>query len=125
VLAPYLNRIVYVKQENSARREHETTPFGTLAASMSPSSTAMTLGCPITWLRRCSCLTTTRARAYVLQWPRRRAGQEREFMKGCPSAGEATFGSLLVERCQIPISTVVARKEAIVRAECSMIARPL
>jgi glycosyltransferase involved in cell wall biosynthesis len=43
-------------------------------------------------------------------------GQEKEFMQGCPSTGEATFASLLVERCQIPISTVVARKEAIVRA---------
>lgn len=37
-------------------------------------------------------------------------------MLRCPSHGEATFASLLVERCQIPISTVVARKEAIVRA---------
>ena len=43
-------------------------------------------------------------------------GEEREFMERCPSTGEARFESLLVERCQIPISTVVARKDAIVRA---------
>ncbi len=43
-------------------------------------------------------------------------GKEREFMKKCPSHGEATFGSLLVERCQIPISTVVARRDAIIKA---------
>ena len=43
-------------------------------------------------------------------------GKEREFMKRCPSNGEATFGSLIVERCQIPISTVVARRDAIIKA---------
>jgi glycosyltransferase involved in cell wall biosynthesis len=43
-------------------------------------------------------------------------GQEREFMLRCPSQGEATFDALLEERCQIPISTVVARKDAIVKA---------
>ncbi len=43
-------------------------------------------------------------------------GKEREFTKRCPSHGEATFSSLLVERCQIPISTVVARRDAIIKA---------
>jgi glycosyltransferase involved in cell wall biosynthesis len=43
-------------------------------------------------------------------------GKEREFMKRCPSHGEATFSSLLVERCQIPISTVVALRDAIIKA---------
>ena len=39
-----------------------------------------------------------------------------EFMSRCPSHGAATFLALVVERCQIPISTVVARKSTIVRA---------
>lgn len=39
-----------------------------------------------------------------------------EFMKWCPSDGAADFRALVVERCQIPISTVVARKTALVRA---------
>lgn len=39
-----------------------------------------------------------------------------EFMKRCPSYGPADFQALAVERCQIPVSTVVARKSAIVRA---------
>jgi len=43
-------------------------------------------------------------------------GKERQFTKRCPSHGEATFASLLVERCQIPISTVVARRDAIIKA---------
>jgi len=38
------------------------------------------------------------------------------FMDRCPSQGAATFDALLVERCQIPVSTVVARKSAIVKA---------
>jgi len=39
-----------------------------------------------------------------------------EFMTRCPSAGEAGFEALVVERCQIPVSTVVARKTAILKA---------
>jgi glycosyltransferase involved in cell wall biosynthesis len=39
-----------------------------------------------------------------------------EFMTRCPSQGEAGFEALVVERCQIPVSTVVARKSAIVKA---------
>ncbi len=35
---------------------------------------------------------------------------ERTFMSVCPSDGPATFEALIVERCQIPISTVVARR---------------
>jgi glycosyltransferase involved in cell wall biosynthesis len=38
------------------------------------------------------------------------------FMEGCPSEGPATFEALVVERCQIPISTVVARKSALLKA---------
>ncbi len=44
------------------------------------------------------------------------SGPEKTFMKICPSEGEASFEALTVERCQIPISTVVARKAAIVKA---------
>jgi glycosyltransferase involved in cell wall biosynthesis len=38
---------------------------------------------------------------------------ERPFMATCPSDGPATFDALIVERCQIPISTVVARKRTL------------
>lgn len=38
------------------------------------------------------------------------------FMDRCPSRGDATFNALVTERCQIPISTVVARRAAIVKA---------
>ena len=39
-----------------------------------------------------------------------------EFMVRNPSRGPATFDALVVERCQVAISTVVVRKQAIVRA---------
>jgi GT2 family glycosyltransferase len=35
------------------------------------------------------------------------------FMDLCPSYGQATFTSLAVQQCQIPVSTVVARKKVI------------
>jgi glycosyltransferase involved in cell wall biosynthesis len=38
------------------------------------------------------------------------------FSKKCPSDGEPTFEALVVERCQIPISTVVVRKTALIKA---------
>jgi len=41
---------------------------------------------------------------------------QKRFTERCPSQGEATFESLVVEQCQIPISTVVARKAAILQA---------
>lgn len=38
------------------------------------------------------------------------------FMQGCPSRGKATFEALAAEHCQIPVSTVVVRKDAILQA---------
>jgi glycosyltransferase involved in cell wall biosynthesis len=46
----------------------------------------------------------------------RYAGHQRTFTETCPSEGPANFETLIAERCQIPISTVVARKTAIVEA---------
>ena len=39
-------------------------------------------------------------------------------MQVCPSHGEGSFEALVVERCQVPVSTVVARKAAILKAGC-------
>ena len=39
-----------------------------------------------------------------------------EFMERCPSHGQADFQALASDRCQIPISTVVVRKDALDRA---------
>ncbi|MGB8061946.1 MAG: glycosyltransferase family A protein [Candidatus Sulfotelmatobacter sp.] len=40
-----------------------------------------------------------------------------EFMKRCPSNGEANFQALVLERCHIPVSTVVCRRTALQRAD--------
>ncbi len=40
----------------------------------------------------------------------------RKFMDMCPSQGQASFEALVVERCQIPVSTVVVRKSALAKA---------
>jgi len=44
------------------------------------------------------------------------AGSHTRFMERCPSHGPVTFAALVVERCQVSISTVVVRKTAIVKA---------
>jgi hypothetical protein len=38
------------------------------------------------------------------------------FMDWCPSEGPATFMTLIPEKCQVPVSTVVARKKVIEKA---------
>ncbi|HUM05568.1 MAG TPA: glycosyltransferase family A protein [Terriglobales bacterium] len=118
VLQPYLDRIVYIKQENKrcagARNtaiRHARGEFLAfldsddvwysehLAAQMQQFADDPSLE-----LVYCDCL--------IAGDPAR----EGRFMEKCPSNGPATFATLVVERCHIPISTVVARKEAIVRA---------
>ena len=42
--------------------------------------------------------------------------EHKTFMQKCTSEGTATFEAIVVERCQIPISTVVVRKSAILKA---------
>jgi GT2 family glycosyltransferase len=44
------------------------------------------------------------------------AQREWEFMQRCRSEGKASFEALVVEDCQIPVSTVVARKSALEKA---------
>jgi GT2 family glycosyltransferase len=40
----------------------------------------------------------------------------RTFMSACPSRGKVTLERLLAQQCTVPLSTAVARREAIVRA---------
>ncbi|MFY9560985.1 MAG: glycosyltransferase family A protein [Terriglobales bacterium] len=117
-LQPYLDRIVYVKQENKRCAGARNTAIGQargeflafldsddtwypehLASQMQQFGDDPTLD-----LVYCDSL--------LVGDPER----ESRFMERCPSNGPATFESLIVERCQIPISTVVARKQAIVKA---------
>src|SRR5271157_6574748 len=117
VLQPYMNRIVYIKQENKraagARNNAIRQARGEFVAFLDSDDTWMPdhLASQMQVFAEDPTLGLTYSNGWVGM-----PGQEREFMERCPSNGEATFGSLLVERCQIPISTVVARKQAIVKA---------
>jgi len=116
-LAPYMDRIVYIKQENKrtagARNNAIRHARGEFVAFLDSDDVWMPdhLASQMQLFANHPSVDLTYSNGLVGE-----RGQEREFMQGCPSTGEATFASLLVERCQIPISTVVARKQAIVRA---------
>jgi glycosyltransferase involved in cell wall biosynthesis len=118
VLQPYLPKIVYIKQENKRAAGARNTAIrqakGEFLAfldsddSWFPDHLASQMKLfaedPTLDLVYCNCL--------ALGDPAR----PHEWMDRCPSQGPATFAALVVERCQIPISAVVARKSAIVKA---------
>jgi glycosyltransferase involved in cell wall biosynthesis len=121
VLAPYLerysDRIFYLRQENKraagARNNAIRNARGEYVAFLDSDDTWMPehLANQMKLFADDPSLGLTYSNGLVGM-----PGEEREFMKRCPSNGEATFSSLLVEHCQIPISTVVARRDAIIRA---------
>ena len=118
VLAPYLNRIVYIKQENKRAAGARNTAIGIARGEFLafldsddlwlPDHLASQIRLfeenPALDLVYCNCLSVGDP------------ARPHEFMQRCPSHGPATFLSLVMEDCQIPISTVVARKSALVRA---------
>jgi len=116
-LASYMDRIVYLKQENKraagARNNALRHARGEFVAFLDSDDTWMPdhLASQMKLFAEDPSLGLTYSNGLVGV-----PGEEREFIERCPSHGDATFSSLLVERCQIPISTVVARRDAIVRA---------
>jgi len=117
VLGPYMDRIVYIKQENKraagARNNAIRNARGEYVAFLDSDDTWMPdhLENQMKLFTDDPSLGLTYSNGLVGM-----PGKEREFMKRCPSNGEATFSALIVERCQIPISTVVARRDAIIKA---------
>ncbi|MGB0103114.1 MAG: glycosyltransferase family A protein [Candidatus Sulfotelmatobacter sp.] len=117
VLGPYLSRIIYIKQSNKRAAGARNTAIqrarGEFLAFIDSDDAWYPehLSQQIKLLDDDTALDLVYANSLIVtphkQWP---------FMDECPSQGEATFEALVVERCQIPVSTVVARKNAIVKA---------
>jgi len=118
VLAPYLDRIVYIRQENKraagARNTAIRAAKGTFLAFLDSDDSWLPehLASQINLFRQNPALGLVYADSLVVGDP----SHTWRFMERCPSQGEATFCTLVMERCQIPVSTVVARKSAIVKA---------
>ncbi|MGA8541306.1 MAG: glycosyltransferase family A protein [Terriglobales bacterium] len=118
VLQPYLTRIVYIKQANKraagARNTAIAKARGEFLAFLDSDDTWLPnhLEAQINQFEADPALCLVYANAVMVGDPTRHV----EFMTRCPSAGEAGFEALVVERCQIPVSTVVARKTAILKA---------
>jgi len=118
VLEPFMDQIVYIKQENmrtaGARNNAIRHARGEFVAFLDSDDTWFPnhLAGQMQLFADDPSLDLVYSNGLLMGIP----GQECEFMDKCPSHGKATFGALIVERCQVSISTVVARKRAIVDA---------
>ena len=116
VLQPYMDRIVYIKQENKraagARNNAIRQARGEFVAFLDSDDTWLPnhLTAQMKLFADNPSLDLVYANALLVGDP----ANEREFMEKCPSNGTATFDALIVERCQISISTVVARKQRLI-----------
>lgn len=116
-IAPYLNRIVYIRQENKRAAGARNTAIqrarGEFLAFLDSDDTWFPdhLASQMKLFEEHPTLDMVYSDCLVGDHE-----QQRKFMDICPSQGEPTFSALVVERCQIPIPTVVVRKSAIVKA---------
>ncbi len=117
-LQPYMDRIVYIKQENKraagARNNAIRHARGEFVAFLDSDDTWM----PDHLFSQMQLFAEDPALdlVYCDGILAGDAAHECRFMEKNPSNGQATFEALIVERCQIPISAVVARKRTLVDA---------
>ena len=117
-LSPYLDRIVYISQENKRAAGARNTAIrksrGEFLAFLDSDDVWLPghLAAQVKLLEEDPGLALVYSNCYATADP----SQSRTFMDNCPSEGPATFAALVVERCQIPVSTVVARKSALLTA---------
>jgi len=117
-LIPYQDKIVYIKQENKraagARNTAIRRAAGEFLAFLDSDDTWLPdhLALQMQQFAQDPTLDLVYCNCLALGDPSR----PHPWMDRCPSYGPATFAALAVERCQIPISTVVVRKSALVKA---------
>jgi hypothetical protein len=117
-LQPYRSRIVYMQQQNKRAAGARNTAIGKARGEFlafldsDDSWTSDHLAAQMQMLAQDPGLDMVYADAMLISDTPR----QKTFMEKCPSEGQATFEALVVERCQIPVSTVVVRKSAIVKA---------
>jgi len=118
VLAPYMDRIVYIRQPNKRAAGARNTAIrqarGEFLAFLDSDDAWLPdhLAAQMKKFAADPSLDLVYANGIRIADPRRQV----EFMEVCPSQGTANFEALVVERCQISVSTVVVRKSALVRA---------
>ncbi len=118
VLSPYMERIVYLKQENKRAAGARNTAIrrarGEFLAFLDSDDIWFPdhLASQMKLFDKDPSLDLVYSNCYSWNDPERKE----TFMERCPSHGTARFETLVVERCQIPVSTVVVRKSALERA---------
>lgn len=118
VLRPYRERIVYIVQENKRAAGARNTAIrkaqGTFLAFLDSDDSWLPghLAAQMKQFEQDSSLDMLYADAILIS----DAPRQKHFMQICPSEGVPSFEAILMERCQIPISTVVLRKTAIIKA---------
>jgi glycosyltransferase involved in cell wall biosynthesis len=118
VLQPYMDRIVYIKQENKraagARNNAIRRARGEFVAFLDSDDEWLPnhLALQMRLIENDPSLDLVYSNGLLVGGP---AG-DREFMEQCPSSGQATFDALIMERCQVSVSTVVARKRILIDA---------
>jgi glycosyltransferase involved in cell wall biosynthesis len=117
-LEPYMNRIVYIQQANKraagARNTGIAHARGEFLAFLDSDDEWLPnhLESQMKQFNADPSLALAYANSVLVGDPKRQT----EFMTRCPSEGPANFQTIVVERCQIPVATVVARKAAILKA---------
>lgn len=118
VLQPYMQRIVYIKQENKraagARNNAIRHARGEFLAFLDSDDTWFPnhLASQMQLFAEHPEFDLVYSNGLLVGNPE----HVQEFMNKCPSQGQADFLALIQERCHIPISTVVLRKKVLVDA---------